>query len=103
MPMWVQAEELNIQHMGYPCQGMPVRFMTGGECPSDAFHRETMLNMTVIGYILGIIVANEVTTIDLPKRQDGSNNQEDADHWNLMVRHRAFSPSCLAELKEPLG
>jgi hypothetical protein len=35
MPSRFQSKELNIEHVGHPCQGMPVCGMTGRECPPN--------------------------------------------------------------------
>jgi len=35
MPSRVQPKELNVEHVGHPCHGMPVWGMTGRECPPN--------------------------------------------------------------------
>jgi hypothetical protein len=47
--------------------------MTGRKCPSDSVHREAVLNMAVFRYVGGIVIRNEIATIDLPKCQEAGN------------------------------
>jgi hypothetical protein len=53
--------------MGEPGQGVPVCGITGRECPSSFLYRNTILNMTVFGYVVFIVIINEIAMIDLPE------------------------------------
>ncbi len=80
MPSRVQSIELNIKHVGYPCQGMPVCGVIGSECPADTFHRYAILNMGVFCHIDGIIVISEIAGMDLPECDKGGNSQGDVNY-----------------------
>jgi hypothetical protein len=46
-----QSKELNIEHVGHPCHGMPVCGMTGCECPPNRSNRNAALDMNVVRYV----------------------------------------------------
>lgn len=59
MPGWIHPEYLAVQHMGYPCQGMPVARMHGLQRPSDTIQCETGSNMVILSYIFAVIEVEE--------------------------------------------
>ena len=80
MPSRFQSEELNIHHVGYPGNRMPVGLVYGCEGPSNSRYRNTILNLTVSGYVAVIVVINEIAMTYLPECYEGSNSQENANN-----------------------
>jgi hypothetical protein len=82
--------------MGEPGKGVPVCSTTGHECPSSAFQRNTILNMTVFGYVLFVVKNNEIAMLDLPEcgehcqRKKETNQQLATIVWYSM-KHRKMS------------
>jgi len=85
VPSRLQSEELNIQHMGNPCHRMPVRDITGRECPSNPFHRNTVLNMNVFCYVFRIVEIDEIEIFDLPEYHQGGNCQEKVNKKDMLI------------------
>jgi hypothetical protein len=71
----VQSEQMAIQHMGQPGQGVPVRSMDGANCPSQRFPREPLRNVIILRDIDGIVIIDELEFMDLPK--DKARRKED--------------------------
>ena len=67
---------------------MPVRGMTGGECPLDALYREAFLNVPVFCDVLLIIEIDEIALRDLPEGQEGGDGEEGDDEQMLPCQHR---------------
>jgi hypothetical protein len=65
---------------------MPIRGMTGRECPSNCLRCDTMLDMYVFGYVLAIVKVNEIALIDLPERQERSSRQKKINQQELLLR-----------------
>jgi TusA-related sulfurtransferase len=85
VPSRLQSKELNIHHVGDPGQGVPVRGLIGRECPPNAIQRNTVLDLMVRGYVVGIVVRNEIAIIDLPECKKGRNYQKQVNYDNLLI------------------
>jgi hypothetical protein len=86
VPSRLHSKELNIQHMGDPGYGVPVRDMTGRECPSNPVQRNTVLDMTIFRYIERIVKINEIAAIDLPECHKGGNREKQVNRKNRFIR-----------------
>ena len=80
MPSWLQPEELHIDHVGDPGQGMPVSGMAGGDCPEDPLHGKAVPNVPVLGDVLRIIKRNEIAARDLPEGREGGDDEKQGDY-----------------------
>ena len=54
------AEELAIQHMRKPGDGMPITRVTGCECPLNILPIQTALNVRIGGDVIRIVVIDEI-------------------------------------------
>jgi hypothetical protein len=79
VPPRTHSEELNIQHVGEPRQGMPVTGMTRREGPFKTFHGQTGLYLRVLGDIHIIIIVDELMILHLPVDGCGNYYQGKAD------------------------
>ncbi len=53
---------------------MPVRGMTGGECPLDALYGEAVLDVPVFRNVPRIIEIDEIAVRDLPEGHEGGDS-----------------------------
>ena len=68
---------------------MPVRGMTGDECPLDALYGEAVLNVPVFCDVPLIIEIDEIALGDLPEGHEGGDSEEkDDEQQMLFCRHR---------------
>jgi hypothetical protein len=58
---------------------MPVCDMAGRECPPNSLYRNTIPNITIVGYVGDIVVNTEITMINLPECYAGCSRQENAN------------------------
>ncbi len=79
MPLRLQSEELNIHHVGYPRQGMPVIVIIGRKSPSDPLDRNAIPDMNVLGDVALVVVISEITMIDLPEGYECSRRQKNVN------------------------
>ena len=54
------TEELVVEHVGNPGQGMPVASVTGGEGPAERGQSEATLNVQIPGHVFHIIIADQL-------------------------------------------
>lgn len=73
--------------MRHPSQGMPVSGMACRERPPNSLQRNSVLNMNVFAYVLGVIKVNEAAQDDWPECREGGNGQENVNRLNLILRH----------------
>jgi hypothetical protein len=85
MPSRFQPKELNIEHVGHPCHGMPVCGITGRECPPNCLCRNTILDVDVFSYVWRIVIINEIALIELPECYESSSSNKKTDHQNLFI------------------
>ena len=85
MPSRVQSEELNIEHVGHPGQGMPVCGITARKCPPNGLHGHAVPDMDIFGYIRGIVIINEIAPVHLPECYKRGSRQENANRQDLFA------------------
>jgi hypothetical protein len=72
----VQSEELNIQHVGYPGQWMPIGGMAGGEGPKEPLDGNSVLDVGICGYVDFIVQIDEFVVSHLPKGYESGGGEE---------------------------
>jgi hypothetical protein len=72
MPPRLQSEQLAVQHVGYPGQGMPVACMEGCQSPGNVSRRQTRLYVTVFRYVLVVIKPDKIVFVNLPVNGEDS-------------------------------
>jgi predicted metalloprotease len=78
MPPRVQSEQLTVEHVGYPGQGMPVANMEGCKSPGNVPRRQTRLYVTVSRYVFVVIKIDELVIVHLPVNGNDSYRQKEA-------------------------
>jgi hypothetical protein len=73
-----QPEQLTVQHMRDPSQGMPVACIEGCESPDNVPRSETGLYMTVSRYVFVVIKIDKIVTVYLPVDRYGSYRKKEA-------------------------
>jgi len=84
-----KAEQLDIQHVGKPCDRMPVRHRGGTQCPFDAVRGQSLLDDGVARDVARIVVADEL--VSGGTREHGQRDQHE----------EKSAPSGLAHLSLP--
>ena len=79
VPCGVQAEDLDVQHVGHPGQGMPVTGIADGESPTQVFNSQAVQHVAVFGYVNMIVEVNEVAPGNLPEGAGDDDRKDDAD------------------------
>jgi hypothetical protein len=62
---WVYAVKLNISHVRYPGNRMPVGYMIRSKCPKNIFVSYAACNMRVAYNVYIIVVTKELVTYNL--------------------------------------
>lgn len=83
MPAWVKAEEVTVEDMAEPGQGVPVVGMRGGECPHNRFTGEAGDDLGVLSYVLIVIIADELIFADGLKGNKSGEGQAEANKKNI--------------------
>ena len=80
VPCGVQPEELDVQHVGHPGQGMPVAGIAdGGESPTQVFNGQAVQHVAVFGNVNVIVEIDEVAQGNLPEGAGDDDRKNDAD------------------------
>ncbi|MGA3265987.1 MAG: hypothetical protein ABSE16_04100 [Verrucomicrobiota bacterium] len=58
----IQAVQLAIEHVGPPSDGMPVAGVTGLKTPNQTRNAPARVNAIVFGYVIQVVVIEEVKT-----------------------------------------
>ncbi|MCG6536373.1 MAG: hypothetical protein L7F78_17130 [Syntrophales bacterium LBB04] len=74
----LQSEQLTVQHVRDPSQGMPVACMEGCKGPGNVPSRETRLYVAVLRHVFIVIKTNKFVIVYLPVNGNGSYRQKDA-------------------------
>jgi hypothetical protein len=82
----IRCEELAVQHVREPCQGMPVVGIDRLKRPGDAALCQSRLHMAVLGDIFVIIITDEFKAAHLPEY--GSDNQDKKKGNNKIAMNR---------------
>lgn len=83
--MRVQAEELDVQHVGHPGQGMPIGGVTCRKCPRYRVRADAVLNMEIMRYVFTVVQADEIRLSDRPECYEGKKRQKKADQGGLPI------------------
>ncbi len=65
LPAGPQPEHLVVQHVGHPCQRVPVAGMPGGKGPGDRMERHAFLNMGIVVHIIIVVVIDKIKVKNL--------------------------------------
>lgn len=76
MQTCVHPKYLDVQHMGQPCEGMPVSGMKGGERPYKAIPSQSGLHIRIFGDIQVIVVVDKRMIDYLVKDKNCSENDK---------------------------
>jgi len=88
VPRGTEPEELDIHHVGYPGQGMPVRGMARGECPCNTAPGYALEHMAVFGYIDIVVKVDKFGACYLPEGKDGHEDKEEGDDGQKVLRRK---------------
>src|SRR5688500_16785175 len=92
----IEAEQLDIKHVGEPGQRMPVVLMVRGEGPTQAFCRQACLSRRVGSYVSRVVIIDESGIPDLGKSEQSRNAQEQGDKaGSVWLGIHAKGPICL--------
>ncbi len=67
----IQSEQLNIQHVRYPSEGMPVGGMNRSQGPHNILKAQAALDMGILSHIFLIIVIQKGMGGDRPVYPEG--------------------------------
>jgi len=76
MSSGIESAEFVIEHMGQPCQRMPIASVSRGEGPANVFPGQPPLNVDVVSDIQIVIQADKGVVRNLPVRNEGQQNQQ---------------------------
>lgn len=65
----IHPPELNIQHVGQPCYGVPIAHLNAGKGPGYVFRGDSGQYMGVHGYIVCVIISNKIESPHVPISQ----------------------------------
>ena len=90
----IRCEELAVQHVREPRQGMPVVGIDRLKRPGDAGLCQSRLHMAILGDIFVIIIADEVKAAHLPEYAGGHQDENKGNNKIAMDRLQ-FMHKCL--------
>ena len=82
----IHCEELAVEHVREPRQGMPVVGIDRLKRPDDVAPGESHLHMAIPGDVFVIIIADEVKAAHLPEYASGNQDKEKANNKIAMDR-----------------
>ncbi len=71
-----QPEQLHVQHVGPPGEGVPVAGMAGGERPAHRLRRQPLLDVRVFGDVQVVVVVDELVAGDRRVHRDRRGRQQ---------------------------
>src|ERR1700685_3573929 len=87
MAGWIQVEQLAVQGMREPGQGMPIRLLRAGQRPGNRVPTETRSHVGIENNIAVVIVVDEgMTTGRVVERERGYDQQEAENHAAFFPR-----------------
>jgi hypothetical protein len=92
----VEAKYLNIKQMRNPGQWMPIARIAARKGPADGLERQAVLNLRILGNVLGVVEIVKFVVSGWPIEQEGDEGQQEADPRNprrvtgLEFGHRAL-------------
>jgi hypothetical protein len=81
VPRRTGSEQLNVQHVRKPGQGMPVSSLIETKCPSQSIQGQTRLNSVVPRYVKVIIVINKLMILYRPIGEQGNGCENKTDRY----------------------
>ena len=78
MPDRIEPEELNIEHVGKPGEGMPVGSITAGEGPGDICPTQTGQHVRVLRHVFRVVEIGEGGMGKRPKQAEDDGCQQGA-------------------------
>jgi hypothetical protein len=82
MPPRVESEKLNVKNMRQPCQGMPVASVAAGKSPGNRMYGQSIPDVRILSYVLGIVVTGELKIFDRPIKGDCDQGQKKTNTEN---------------------
>src|SRR5262245_845700 len=97
MPRGADPEELHIEHVGYPCQWMPIRRVPRRERPADVGGCEPTGYVRGVEHVLVIRKVDKAGSKDWPKGSERNDRQGDGHPANELfpVLHPGSTPKAL--------
>src|ERR1035437_4105739 len=72
----IQPEHIDVERVRDPGQRMPVRGIPVGKRPQRGAQRQAVLDVRVLGYVLGVIEVREGVTVHRPIKGEYSNGEQ---------------------------
>src|SRR5262245_60015720 len=89
-----RTEECRIQHVGDPCEWMPIRFMKS-ERPGGSIARYPLQHDRVLRYVSIVIDSNKIVGCCRPKSENNCEEKERQDYpGSSRPQHRPFRITC---------
>ncbi len=86
MPGCVETEELDVHHVGNPCQGMPIGHDGRAKGPGNIVKRQARLQKAILRDVAGIVVIDKTVRESRPVGKQSNRNQEQRDQpWGSRV------------------
>jgi hypothetical protein len=84
VPAGIETEELDVQHVGKPCQGMPVVAAVGRrKSPHQIFKSQSFLNVWIFRDVGGIVEVDKCVSPHLPVNGGGDEHKEKGDEQSF--------------------
>ncbi|MHC4158531.1 MAG: hypothetical protein ACYSSO_05570 [Planctomycetota bacterium] len=83
MPVGVKAEEVTVEDMAEPGQGVPVFGMRGGEGPNNRLTGQAGDEVGVLGYVFIVIIVDELIFSDRLKGNKSGEGQACVNKKNI--------------------
>ena len=90
MPCRLQAEELDVQHMRNPGQGVPIAGIGRSQRPGQAFNGQAILNRFIFIHIDGVIIGDEFAMTHLPEEHPRGQRKKKADDEDASTIKKRF-------------
>ena len=74
-----RPEEPPVQHMRNPSDRMPVAGTSGAECPHQVLPTQAALHVQIGGYVIRIVVIDEITRPQAQKSRESQNHQQQGE------------------------
>ncbi len=78
----VEAKYLNVPHVRQPSQRVPIPRITGRKGPGNRLQGQAVLNVWVLGKILGVVEVVKLVVLDGPIQEDRDEPYQEADDSN---------------------
>src|SRR5262245_3280111 len=75
---WPLAEDLQIEQVGQPGEGMPVTGVERGKRPLNRYTRQSLSKVRIVRIVIGVVVIDKIGMNHRPKCKDGYSGQNKA-------------------------